>query len=708
MRRLVVMLAMTALTTTLGCAGRAPEPPRAEKHDHVFEEFGHRRVDPYYWLRERDNPEVIDYLERENAYADAVTAPVASLQEKLFQEIVGRIKQDDDSVPYFLDGYWYYVRYEQGKDYALYCRKRGSLDAPEEVMLDGNAMAEGHDFFAVRGLQVSSGNDLLAFATDTVGRRRYTIRVKDLTTGELLPDRITDTAGNLVWAADNRTLFYTRKDTTTLRPYRVYRHVVGTDPAQDELVYQEDDETFDVYVYRSKSRRYLFIGCDQTLTTEIRYLDAATPGGEFRVFAPRERGHDYTVDHVGDTFYIRTNWKARNFRLMACPEGRTARESWTEVVPHRDDVLLEDFTLFRDFIALEERFDGLMRLRVLPREGGEPGEVEPYTLTFDEPTYLVGLGYNPDPDSDTLRFVYTSLTTPRTVYDQDMRTRERILMKRDEVLGDFDPHDYVSERLWATARDGVKIPISLVYRKDFRRDGTRPLLLYGYGSYGYSTEPRFSSARLSLLDRGFCYAIAHVRGGQEMGRWWYEDGKLLKKKNTFTDFIDCARYLVEQRYTSPEHLYARGGSAGGLLMGAVANMAPELFHGIVADVPFVDVVTTMLDPSIPLTTVEYDEWGDPRVKKYYEYILSYSPYDNVTAQAYPHLLVTTGLHDSQVQYWEPAKWVAKLRDLKTDDHLLLLKTNMAAGHGGMSGRLRRHHETAYRYAFLLMLEGIER
>ena len=707
MRRQVVLLAMTAFLLDAGCAGPAPEPPHAARHDHVFEEFGHRRVDPYYWLRERDNPEVIRYLEQENAYADAVTAPTAPLREELFREITGRIKQDDDSVPYLLDGDWYYVRYEKGKDYALFCRRRGRPDAPEEVMLDANARAAGHDFYAVRGVKVSSGHDLLAFAEDTVGRRRYTIRFKNLETGEILPDAIPDTGGNLVWATDGRTLFYTRKDTVTLRPYRVYRHVVGTDPAADPLVYQEDDPTFDVYVYRSKSRRYIFVGSDQTLTTEVRYLDAARPAAALRVFTPRRRGHDYTVDHVGDTFYIRTNRDgATNFRLMACPEDDTREAAWTDVVPPRDDVLLEDFDLFDDFIAVEERFHGLTRLRVLPRAAG--GDADAYTLSFDEPAYVVSLGYNPEPSSTTLRFTYTSLTTPYTVYDQDMRTRERVLRKRTEVLGGFDPADYVTDRLWVPARDGVLVPVSLVYRRGFRRDGTAPLLLYGYGAYGYSIEPRFSSSRLSLLDRGWCFAIAHVRGGQELGRRWYEDGKLLKKKNTFHDFIDCARYLVAEHYTSPEHLYARGGSAGGLLIGAVLNMAPDLFHGAVADVPFVDVVTTMLDESLPLTTSEYDEWGDPRQREYYEYMLSYSPYDNVAAHAYPHLLVTAGLHDSQVQYWEPAKWVAKLRATKTDDHLLLLKTNMAAGHGGMSGRLRRHHETAYRYAFLLMLEGMER
>jgi oligopeptidase B len=661
---------------------------------------GEVRIDPYYWLRGRENPDVVSYLEAENVYTDAMMAPAAPLEDELFEEIKGRIKQTDESVPYLLDGYYYYERYEDGRSYPIHCRKAGSLDGPEEIMLDVNVLAEGNDHMRVRGLRVSAANDILAYATDAVGRRIYTIYFKNLGTGELLADSIAGVTGGLAWANDNRTLFYAKQDPVTLRSYQIYRHALGEDPAQDALVYREDDPEFDCYVWKTKSKKYLMIGSYQTLSSEMRYLDADNPTGEFAVFLPREENHEYDVDHYQDKFYIRTNLDAENFRLMETPVGSTGKEHWTDVVAHRDDVLLESFEIFRDFLVVEERQNGLLQLRVRPWSGDDE-----HYIDFGEPAYLAYISTNPEFDTNTLRYVYMSMTTPRTTYDYDMAAREKTLLKRDEVLGGFDPADYATERLYATAADGVRVPISIVYRKGIRKDGRNPLLLYGYGSYGYSTEVTFSAARLSLLDRGFIFALAHVRGGQEMGRRWYEDGKLLKKKNTFTDFIACTEYLIAESYTNPAHLYAMGGSAGGLLVGAVANMRPDLFHGIVAEVPFVDVVTTMLDDTIPLTTGEYDEWGNPNEKTYYDYMLSYSPYDNVEARDYPNMLVTTGLHDSQVQYFEPAKWVARLRALKTDDNRLLLRTYMDAGHSGGSGRFREYRETAFAYAFLLALEG---
>ena len=659
---------------------------------------GHVRTDDYYWLRERDDPDTLAYLEAENERTKTTLAHLRGLEETLFQEIRGRIKETDMSVPYKRDGYYYYTRYEEGKEYPLYARKRDSLDNPEELMLDVNVLAEGHEFFVVGGLAVSFGQDLLAYATDVQGRRIYTIRFKDLATGETLADVIPEVTANVTWANDNRTLFYARQDPETLRSCRIYRHLLGTDPAEDALVYEETDDTFSAHVFKTKSRRYLMIVSSQTLSNEFRYLDAGDPTGEFTVFLPRERDHEYAVAHFEDRFFIHTNHEAKNFRLMAAPLDRTGKEHWQEIIPHRPDVLLEGFEVFRDHLVLEERRDGLMRIRVIPWSGAEE-----HYLAFDEPAYLARVSMNPEFDTTVLRYGYTSMTTPNSVTDYDMVTREKTLLKQEEVLGGFDAGDYRTERLHATAQDGARVPISLVYRKGMERDGGSPLLLYGYGSYGHSLDAGFGSARLSLLDRGFVFAIAHVRGGEEMGRQWYEDGKLLKKKNTFTDFIVCAEHLIAQRYTSKERLFAMGGSAGGLLMGAVVNLRPDLFKGVVAQVPFVDIVTTMLDPDIPLTTGEYDEWGNPNDKAYYDYMLSYSPYDNVEARDYPHMLVTTGLHDSQVQYWEPAKWVAKLRAVKTDRNRLLLKTQMEAGHGGASGRFKRHRETALEYAFLLDL-----
>lgn len=670
-------------------------PIRLEKHGHV-------RIDDYYWLRERDNPEVIAYLQAENEYAEREMARAALSEEKLFDEIKARFKQTDMSVPYRRDGYFYYTRYEEGKEYPIFARKKDSLNQREEITLDANTLAEGHEFFAIGGLAVSSERDLLAYAVDTQGRRIYTTYVKNLTTGEVLADVIPQVSENLTWANDNRTLFYAKQDLTTLRAYQIYRHVLGSDPAKDQLVFEESDETFATYVFKTKSKKYLMIVSSHTLSQEYRYLDANDPNGTFRIFLSREREHEYHLDHYGDRFLIRTNDKAKNFRLMATAVDKVEKEHWQELITHREDVFLGDFEIFKDHLVVEERKRGLVQLRVLPWQGS--GE---HYLAFEEPAYRLNLGTNLEFDTALLRFEYTSMKTPLSIYDYDMTNRTKTLLKQEEILGGFNPENYVTERLYAPAADGTEIPVSIVYRKGMKREGQNPLLLYGYGAYGLSLDPSFASPRLSLLDRGFIYVIAHVRGGQELGRQWYEDGKLLKKKNTFTDFLACAEYLIRERFTNPGKLFAMGRSAGGLLMGAIANMRPDLFKGLIAEVPFVDVITTMLDPSIPLTTGEYDEWGDPNQKEFYDYMSSYSPYDNVEAKDYPNLLITGGLHDSQVQYWEPAKWAAKLRELKTDRNRLLLKTNMEAGHGGPSGRFRRHHETAFAYAFLLDLAGIK-
>ncbi|MCZ6451303.1 MAG: S9 family peptidase [Deltaproteobacteria bacterium] len=670
-------------------------PKELKKHGHV-------RIDSYYWLREREDPEVMDYLKRENEYMRAVMAHTEALEKTLFQEIKGRIKQTDMSVPYRLDDYFYYTRYEEGKEYPIYARKKESLDAPEEMMINANVLAEGHEFFSVDTRTVSFGQDLLAYAVDTKGRRIYTIHFKNLNTGELLKDIITDVTGNMDWANDNKTLFYSKQDLTTLRSYQIYRHVLGTESSEDQLVYEETDDTFSIFVFKTKSKKYMMIVSTQTLSHEYRYLDANDPNGDFRVFLTREREHEYQIDHFQDKFFIRTNDQAKNFRLMATPIEKTEKEHWQQVIPHRNDVFLENFEIFKDHLVLEERKGGLIHIRVIPWAGS--GE---HSLEFDEPAYHAHISINLEFDTPILRFGYTSMTTPNSIYDYNMVTRDRVLLKQEEILGGFDSQNYITERLHAPAEDGTEIPISIVYRKGFKKDGQRPLVLYGYGSYGLSMDASFNSPRLSLIDRGFTFAIAHIRGGEEFGRQWYEDGRLLKKKNSFTDFIACGDYLVREGYTSREKMYAMGGSAGGLLMGAVINMRHDLFKGVVAQVPFVDVITTMLDETIPLTTSEYDEWGDPNKKEYYDYMLSYSPYDNVEAKHYPHLLVTTGLNDSQVQYWEPAKWVAKLRAMKTDQNRLLLKTNMDAGHGGASGRFKRFGEIAFHYTFILDLAGIK-
>ncbi len=689
------------LVATLSAADL--KPPVAKVIPHRLEKHGHVRVDNYYWLRDRDNPEVIKYLEDENAYTAAMMAHTADLQERLFREFKARIKQTDISVPFLRDGYYYYTRTEEGRNYPIYCRKKGSLGSPEEVLLDVNAVAEGHKFCSVSPPAVSPGQDLMAYAVDTVGRRFYTIRFKNLATGEVLPDVIPNVTANIAWANDNRTVFYAKQDPVTLRSHRIYRHVLGKNPAEDQLVYEEQDETFNCFVFKTKSKRYLMIVSRQTLSTEYRFLEADQPDGEFRVFLPRRRDHEYRLEHYGDHFYIITNHQAKNFRLMRTPVSRTGMENWEEIIPHRRDVLLEDIEIFKDALVVSERRNGLIQLRVRPWAGAEEHYVD-----FGEPAYVAAPVNNYEFDTPWLRFNYSSLTTPPSVYDYNLLTREKKLLKREEVLGGFNSGDYQSERIYARAPDGVQVPISLVYRKDrFRKDGKNPLLLFGYGSYGASMDARFDAFRISLLDRGFVYALAHVRGGEELGRQWYEDGKLLKKKNTFTDFIACAEHLLREKYADPKRIFAWGGSAGGLLIGAVITMRPDLFTGVIADVPFVDVLTTMLDDSIPLTTNEYDEWGNPNDKQYYDYILSYSPYDQTRPAHYPHMLVTTGLHDSQVQYWEPAKWVAKLRAVKKDRNRLLLKTEMQAGHGGLSARDDRYREIAFRYAFLLDLAGVK-
>ena len=678
------------------------EQPMAKRIPRKLVKHGHFRTDDYYWLHERENPEVLAHLEAENQYTASMMAHTEGLQEKLFHEFKTRIKQTDISVPYKKESHYYYTRTEEGRQYPIYCRKKGSLKAAEQVMVDVNRVAEGHGFCSVRRPEVSPGEDIMAYAVDTVGRRFYILRFKNLSTGKMLDDVLPDVTGGLAWANDNRTLFYAKQDPQTLRSHRIYRHRLGDDPAADELVYEETDETFSSSVFKTKSKKYILIASVQTLSTEYRTLDAGQPNGKFQVFQPRQRNHEYHVEHYRGDFYIRTNDKAKNFRLMKTPIERTGREHWRDLIPHRDDVFLEDFEMFDDQLVAVERKEGLLQMRVMPWSGG--GE---HYLAFDEPAYVAYPTDNHDFRTPLLRFTYSSMTTPTSVYDYNMATQEKKLLKREEVLGGFDSANYRTERIYATAADGVRVPISLVYRVGFRKDGTNPLLVYGYGSYGASMDPGFNPYRVSLLDRGCVYAIAHIRGGQELGRQWYEDGKLLKKKNTFTDFIACAEHLVREKYGDPNRIFAMGGSAGGLLMGAVINIRPDLFNGVVAKVPWVDVVTTMLDDDLPLTTSEYDEWGNPNDKTYYDYMLSYSPYDQVEARAYPNLLVTTGLHDSQVQYWEPAKWVAKLRAMKTDTNRLLLKTEMEAGHGGVSGRDKRYKETAFDYAFLLDLAGMD-
>ncbi len=673
-----------------------PTPPKAAIRPHEMTEHGHTRIDNYYWLNERENPEVIAYLEAENQYAEACLKHTEPLQERLFKEMTGRIKQDDNSVPVRIRDYYHYIRYEEGKEYPIYCRKKHSLEAQEEIILDGNVLAEGHAFFEIGEVSLSEDDKMLAYSVDTVSRRVYTVYVKDLTTGDMLDEPITGTSGNVVWASDNKTLFYGVKD-ETLRPCKIMRHQLGTDPKEDVLVYEEKDETFVCYISKTKSRKYLIINSDSTLSSECRVIESHQPEGEFRVFQERQPDMLYGIDHYREHFYIQTNAdEAKNYKIMRTSVGQTEKKHWEEVVPHREKVMLEGFTIFDKFFVIEEREGGLVKIRVKSWDG-----LTDYYLDFGEPAYTAGVGANPDFEATTLRYSYTSMTTPSSVYEWDMERRTKTLLKRQEIVGGYNPEEYVTERLMVPSHDGVLVPVSIVYKKGMVKDGNNPLVLYGYGSYGSSLDAYFSLARLSLLDRGFIWAIAHIRGGEEMGRQWYDDGKMLNKKNTFLDFIACAEYLIKTGYTSPQKMFSMGGSAGGLLMGAVVNMRPDLWKGIIAQVPFVDVVTTMLDESIPLTTGEYDEWGNPNEKQYYDYMLSYSPYDNVEAKDYPAMLITTGLHDSQVQYWEPAKWAAKLRSLKTDNNPLYLKTEMDYGHGGASGRFEGFKEVALEYAFML-------
>jgi len=690
-------------------------PPVAEKIAKELTIHGDTRIDNYFWMKLTDaqktaeipdeqTKKVLEYLKGENEYKEAQMKHTEPLQEKLFNEIVGRIKKDDESVPYKDNGYYYYTRYEEEKEYPLRCRKKESMDAAEEIMLDVNEMAEGYDYFSVAGLNISPDNKILAYGVDTVSRRRYTIYFKDMTTGEILGDEISNTSGGVAWANDNKTVFYTKKDKVTLRSERIMKHILGMNTADDKEIFFEADETFSTFVYKTKSKKYLIIGSSHILSDEYRFLDAGNPDGEFQIIQPREKDLEYSVDHYGDHFYIRTNYdEAKNFKLMKTPVDNTTKENWMDVIPHRDDVLLEGFEIFKNYLVVNERIKGLTNLRIIKWK-----DRSEHYINFGEETYVARISINPEFDTDILRYSFSSLTTPSSTFDYNMISGEKTLLKEEEVLGGFDKNNYEAKRLYAIADDGTQIPISLVYRKGLKPDGNNPLLLGGYGSYGASRDPYFSSVRLSLLDRGFVYAIAHIRGGSEMGRQWYEDGKLLKKMNTFTDFNDCAEYLISEKYTNPEKLFAMGGSAGGLLMGAIINLQPELYKGVVAAVPWVDVVTTMLDDDVPLTTSEFDEWGDPKNKEYYDYMLSYSPYDNVEAKKYPNLLVTTGFWDSQVQYWEPAKWVAKLRDKKTGKNLLLLHINMEAGHGGVSGRFRRYRETAMEYAFMFDLLGISK
>ncbi len=690
------LLFATVLMTAPFASAADLTPPDAARKPHVVKApFGAERNDEYYWLRddERKNPEMLDYLKAENAYADALMAPLKPLQDAIYKEIVGRIKQDDSSVPYRERGYWYYTRFETGKDYPVHARRKGSMEAAEEVLLDVNALAEGKGYYSVGDYEVTQDNNILAYAEDAVGRRQYVIRFKNLVTGELYPDQITGVSPNLVWADDNRTLFYVENDPETLLTVRVKKHVLGTPASQDVLVYEEKDDSFYMGIGRTRDDKFICIGVESTVSSESRCAPAANPV-EFTVLAPRERDVEYSADHLDGRWVIRTNWNARNFKIMTAPDGATSRDQWKDWVPHSEQVYIEGFELFDGFTAISERSEGLERIRLLRADGKEE------YVKADEPAYSMGLDVNSEHDTDWLRYSYTSMTTPATTYELNTKTGERRQLKQQPVIG-YDPSKYTTERVWVEARDGTKVPVSLVYKNGFRKDGTAALLQYGYGSYGASMDPGFSGPVVSLLDRGMVYAIAHIRGGQEMGRAWYDNGKLLHKKNTFTDFIDVTDALVKQGYAARDRVAAMGGSAGGLLMGAITNLAPDKYRAIVSQVPFVDVVTTMLDPTIPLTTNEYDEWGNPEQKEFYDYILTYSPYDNLKPHAYPAIFVGTGLWDSQVQYWEPAKYVARLRDVNTGTLPVLFRTNMEAGHGGKSGRFRRYQEMSEYYAFVL-------
>lgn len=693
------------------------KPPIADKKPHRILVHGQDRVDNYHWIRltdkqklaknnegwpDKQTMEVVSYINKENDYTRNKLKHTEKLQKKLYNEIVGRIKKDDTSIPYFDNGYWYYTKYEKGYEYPIYCRKKESLENEEEILMDVNQWAKGHDYFSLRNLSVSPNNKLLAFSVDTLSRRIYTIKIKNLETGKLLNDEIHGTEGSAAWANDNSTFFYTLKNKTTLLSEKIARHRLGDLQSEDEIVFTENDDSFYIGVYRSKSDKYIIIYNSSTLVSDYHILNADNPSGTFRQFSPREEEHEYSIEHFKDKFYIVTNWNATNFRLMETSEKSTVKQSWSEVIPHRKDVLLNDIDVFSKHLVISERKDGLPQIRIINQDNGNE-----HYIDFGEEAFSAYTSINPSFNTSLLRYQFSSLTTPSSTYDYNMDSKESKLLKRSEVVGGYESDKYQSERLYVTVRDGNKVPISIVYKKGLNKDGKNNLLLYAYGSYGSTIDPSFNSNRLSLLDRGFIYAIAHIRGSQTYGRQWYEDGKMFNKINTFNDFIDCSKFLIQEKYTDPNHLFAMGGSAGGLLMGAVVNMAPDLYKGVIAAVPFVDVINTMMDPSIPLTSNEWDEWGDPRNKKEYDYIMKYSPYDNVSNIDYPNMLVTAGYFDSQVQYWEPVKWVAKLREYKTGENELYLYTNMDAGHGGKSGRFRRYKELALNYAFLIDLAGIK-
>ncbi len=677
-------------------------PVAAIKKYEITSQHGDKRVDNYFWLRNREDTAVVNYLKAENKYLDTMMAHTKALQAKLFAEMKGRIKEKDESVPVKIDDYFYYTRFEDGAEYPIYCRKQGSLDSIEEVIANGNDMSKGHGYFSMF-TDASPDHQLAAIVRDTVGRRFYTITIKDLKTGKMLADQIGGTTGNMEWSNDNKYIYYSTQDPNTLRSHQVYRHAMGTPASADVLIYEEKDETLSCYVGKSRSKKYLLVQSGRTDASVVRLMEIDNPKSKLVAFAPIQDNVEYSVDHIHGKFYILTNENAKNYRLAVVEDQNPKKERWEDLVPHRDDIFLEGFELFNDYLAIQETKEGLNKIRVIKWSDNSEK-----TIDFGEPAYVAGIASNPDPKSGLLRYYYQSMTTPPSQYDYNMVSAEKKLLKEQAVLGGFDRNNYQTERLWATARDGVKVPVSIVYRKDkFKKDGEHPCFQYAYGSYGISMPAYFSSSRLSLLDRGFVFALAHIRGGQEMGGKWYEDGKMLKKKNTFNDFIDVSEFLIKEKLAAKDQLFANGGSAGGLLMGAITNMRPDLYEGIIADVPFVDVMNTMEDETIPLTTSEWKEWGNPNVKEEYDYMMSYSPYDNVEKKAYPHLLVTTGLHDSQVQYWEPAKWVAKLRAHKTDKNLLLLKTNMEAGHGGASGRFESLKEEALMYAFVFDLVGLK-
>ena len=711
-----ILPSLLLITTALSCTNKdnkmetykwpAANPPIAEIKPTTRILHGDTVVDNYYWMidyfkKGPDSTKVVDYLTAENKYVDTMMSGTKAFREDLFKELKGRVKEKDESVPYLENGYYYYRKTEDGKQYYKLCRKKGSLDAPEEILMDVDEMAKGHPYYSVSGYTVSPDNKMMAYGVDSVSRRQYVLHVKDLETGKIYKDKVDNTEGYAVWAADNKSMFYTAKNPTTLLSEKIKKHILGTDAATDLVVYEEKDKSNYIGVAKVKSGKFILIYSSATMSDEIRMIPADQPTAAFKVFTPRTKDVKYDVVALDDKFLIVTNWDAQNFRLMETPLDKPGKENWKEVIPNRKDVLLSGVDEYKDFIVLSERKNGLSQLQIKSLKSPDG-----HYLDFGEPTYTARNTGNPEYNSKTFRYVYTSMTTPNSVYDYNMETKAKTLLKEQEVVGGYKKEDYVTERVYATAKDGTKVPISLVYKKGLKKDGSAPLLLYGYGSYGATMDAGFSSNNLSLLNRGFVYALAHIRGGQEMGRYWYDDGKLMKKMNTFTDFIDCGNFLISEKFTSKGHLYAQGGSAGGLLMGAVINLAPDMWNGIIAQVPFVDVVNTMLDESIPLTTNEFDEWGNPKKKDAYTYMKSYSPYENIEKKAYPNMLVTTGLHDSQVQYFEPAKWVAKLRATKTDKNILLLKTDMDFGHGGASGRFDYLKDIALNYAFLFALEGI--